>query len=643
MASSLGRAAAAASVAALTVSTLTTTLAGPTTAAAAPAPLARAHRQLVDVTVHPATYRTVDGVRVDDVPQSVVGGNQRWPDDGKGIWNPVTDRPAARVKKLSKQAGIHMLRYPGGTVANMFDFTRAIGPQAQRGCQTSGGFANGRFASTDSRFGPDEEEKYADAIGGESMVMVSAVSRSAADAADYVEYMNSPADGAATNPNGGTDWAEVRAANGHPKPYGIHYWEFGNEPFLLGQHYWWSPDTATRLQQFIHGGWQHQGAQDAAYQGNDGLFLGCDLATRQKGSGQPGQTYRVRFGPIALPGDPTSGVGDGPVTEPVLKVAGTTWTRVTSLADQGADAQVYTVDQAAGTVSFGDGTHGAVPAAGASLSIDYTSGVHDGFLQFQQAMKAVDPTIDVCSGWGQADFVEAMGATPYDCVGVHAYSTPADDGTLTRYDGLQAAAADRTAELADLRTRMATSFPKQKRRPDLLVTEYGVINVGSPQYEARLGHTLYLASQLAGQLRNDVRVSINSNTADVATGITGSDANLLGSTPFLTTARSLVFRLFASVAGGRVLRTGLAHNPTVGSDTGRYGALDVLSSCTDGTVRTIVVNRDATAKVRTRLTVSRHAIAGPVEVSTVDGASPESFNDPAHLHDVTLTHARTRA
>ena len=44
---------------------------------------------------------------------------------------------------------------------------------------------------------------------------------SAADAADLIEYLNAPADGEVTNPNGGVDWAEVRAANGHSEPYGV--------------------------------------------------------------------------------------------------------------------------------------------------------------------------------------------------------------------------------------------------------------------------------------------------------------------------------------------------------------------------------------------------------------------------------------
>jgi alpha-L-arabinofuranosidase len=634
----LGRALLATSVAALVC-------AGTLTAAPA-ASAAPAKDRPVKIKVRTTPYRTVDGVKVTDVSESVVGSNQRWPDDGKGVWDPVTGQPAPNVVRLSKEAGLRLLRYPGGTVANTFDFRSAIGPQAQRGCQTSGGFANGRFAATDSRFGPDENEKMAEAIGGESMVMLAPIGRSASYAADYVEYMNSPADGAASNPSGGTDWAEVRAANGHPEPYGVHYWEFGNEPYLTGQHYWWSADAATRVQQFIRGGWQRQGVQDPVYKDNDGLFSGCDLLNRKQGSGQPGQSYRVRFGPIGLPGDEagSTGVGDGPITEPVLRVAGTTWTRVASLADQAADAQVYTVDQQAGTVSFGDGVHGAVPAAGASLSIEYTSGVQGGYTAFRDAMRAVDPSIEVCSGWGTAQFVDAMGSRPYDCLGAHSYTVPPDDGTISRYDALQAGAATRDAELRDLRQRMASHFPSTADRPDLLVTEYGTVDVPTQAYEARLGHTLYLASQVAGQLENDARASINSNTADLPAGrgTTDSAANLLGSAPFFTTARSLMLRLYASTAGGELVRSNVRRNPLLSHPTGSYDALRVVSTCDDGLLRTIVVNRDDEHRVKATLAVPKRAVRGTVRVKTVNGASIDSYNLPEHPDDVTLETSRAK-
>jgi alpha-N-arabinofuranosidase len=447
---------------------------------------------------------TVDGRSVGPVPAGIVGANHRWPNDGLGMWDPTTNSPVDGIDALSRQIGLHTVRHPGGTVANLFDFTKAIGPHNQRGCQTSGGFAVGLFAPTDSRYGPDENEKYVEAIGGETMVMVPTINRTAADAADYVEYMNSPADGVLSNPNGGLDWGDIRAQNGHPSPYGIHIWEFGNEPYLANQRYWRASDTATKVAQFIEGGWQRQTASDPQYADNDGLFLGCDLATRRAGTGEPGQTYRVRFAPIALPGDEhgAAGVGDAPVTEPLLTVAGESWRRVDDLSTQPPEAKVYAIDQAEGLVHFGDGVRGAVPPAGARLSIEYTSGVHEGYLAFRAAMKAVDPTIQVCAGWGKPEFVDAMGSRPYDCLGVHSYSTPPDDGTLTRHGNLQAAAANRDADLKALRQQWKGYFPDGARRPDLMVTEYGTLNVNTPLFTARLSHVLYLADLVASQLEN---------------------------------------------------------------------------------------------------------------------------------------------
>jgi alpha-L-arabinofuranosidase len=49
------------------------------------------------------------------------------------------------------------------------------------------------------------------------------------NAADWVEYANAPNNG--SNPGGGTDWAAVRGANGHPNPWGIELWNIGLEPW----------------------------------------------------------------------------------------------------------------------------------------------------------------------------------------------------------------------------------------------------------------------------------------------------------------------------------------------------------------------------------------------------------------------------
>jgi alpha-L-arabinofuranosidase len=55
------------------------------------------------------------------------------------------------------------------------------------------------------------------------------VQNAASLAADWVEYCNSLNDG--SNPNGGTNWAALRASQGMSNPLNIKYWEIGNENY----------------------------------------------------------------------------------------------------------------------------------------------------------------------------------------------------------------------------------------------------------------------------------------------------------------------------------------------------------------------------------------------------------------------------
>ena len=45
------------------------------------------------------------------------------------------------------------------------------------------------------------------------------------DVRDWIEYCNGPAS---------SKWGQVRAANGHPEPYGVKYWEIDNETWHMG-------------------------------------------------------------------------------------------------------------------------------------------------------------------------------------------------------------------------------------------------------------------------------------------------------------------------------------------------------------------------------------------------------------------------
>lgn len=560
----------------------------------------------VEIRVDRGPLVMADGIPAPAIEPAIFGANARWIDDELGAWDPATQGPAAGFGDAARAADLELIRYPGGTVANFFDFKKAIGPVTQRGCQTSGGFAAVRFGNLPAArngFGPDEEEKVVSAIGAKTMVMVPSINQTAQDAADYVEYMNSPSDRTTTNPNGGTDWAEVRAANGHPAPYGIKTWEFGNEPFLDGQRYWRDADLQTRVEQFIDGGWSRQTAASATYQNDDGLFSGCDLVNRKTSTGAANQTYRTRYNPIALPADATA--ESGPIAEPVLTVADARWTRVDSLATAGPTDHVYQVGTADGTVTFGDGTHGAIPAKGAALSIEYTTGRQDGFLDFVTAMKAVDPKITVCSGWGKPEFVDAMGKRPYDCIGIHSYTDQAGGDADGAYDSTELYqqlmnSSDRpTQDLVGLRKQLGKYFPDPRKRPALTVTEYGTISQNGPtgvstpnNFAAMQMHNVYETTMLIGQISNGVRLAINSNlnggpNDDPAKRDWG---NILGSPPgFGITGRSMSLTLAAPMIGSAPRKVTTRNNPVLPGQN--YTAVVVAATRTRGGVQLLVVNR----------------------------------------------------
>lgn len=113
---------------------------------------------------------------------------------------------------LAKGAKVTMFRYPGGCGTHAFDWKKTIGKR------------RGQFL-----FGLDEFAEVCSRYKAQPIITVSYFTNEESDKADLVEYLNSPVDG--INPNGGVDWAKVRAKNGHHKPYNIKYFEIGNEVY----------------------------------------------------------------------------------------------------------------------------------------------------------------------------------------------------------------------------------------------------------------------------------------------------------------------------------------------------------------------------------------------------------------------------
>ncbi|GBE16754.1 intracellular exo-alpha-L-arabinofuranosidase 2 [bacterium BMS3Abin15] len=123
-------------------------------------------------------------------------------DYGAGIWNPRKNEYVEEVVNLAKEAGLSIFRF---ATMNHNEWKKSIGNNREH-----------------FLFGLDEFMKTVHAIGAEPFITISYFTGNEQDAADLVEYLNVESDGKHF-------WADKRAENGHPEPYGVKYFELGNE------------------------------------------------------------------------------------------------------------------------------------------------------------------------------------------------------------------------------------------------------------------------------------------------------------------------------------------------------------------------------------------------------------------------------
>jgi alpha-N-arabinofuranosidase len=114
-----------------------------------------------------------------------------------------------------------MWRLPGGNFLSDWDWHGAIGPRDKRAPM----FDEAWSSMQPNDIGMDEWMELARIVGVDPYITVNAGLGDANSAAEEVEYLNGPAS---------SEWGAKRAVNGHPKPYGVKYWDIGNEPYG-----WW--------------------------------------------------------------------------------------------------------------------------------------------------------------------------------------------------------------------------------------------------------------------------------------------------------------------------------------------------------------------------------------------------------------------
>lgn len=121
------------------------------------------------------------------------------------------------------------LRWPGGGYAAQYRWPWGIGPQEERVRWPHLMWMN----YDQNSFGTDEFIQLCRQINSEPVIVVrigfdrpeSEHTMILQEACDWVAYCNEPATG---------KWGSKRAANGHPEPYNVKYWEIDNEMWEFG-------------------------------------------------------------------------------------------------------------------------------------------------------------------------------------------------------------------------------------------------------------------------------------------------------------------------------------------------------------------------------------------------------------------------
>ena len=118
-------------------------------------------------------------------------------------------------------AALHpgFIRWPGGNVAQDYHWKWGTGPRDHRPVWVNASWAN---ELEPSDFGTDEFIEFARRVRSEPSITVNVEGRGATaeEAAAWVEYCNG-------DPK--SEYGRVRAANGHPEPFHVLFWEIGNE------------------------------------------------------------------------------------------------------------------------------------------------------------------------------------------------------------------------------------------------------------------------------------------------------------------------------------------------------------------------------------------------------------------------------
>ncbi len=578
------------------------------------------------------------------VSKYLFGANLLWAYNEEGAFDAAADNFYPAFVDSLRKLGITSLRYPGGTDSDSFNWQRAIGPLRDRLDNEPYGMQYTRISDiccdldgpAKSSVGPDEFGHLLDESGAIGDVVVNFATGTTQEAADFVAYMTAPpSKHPSSNPADASYWAALRARDGHPGPYDVPYWEVGNEQVFPGQFGWragavvsigrhstFCPPSQVATCLYAFGGTTYFSPQPV------GTFAD-ELRSASYSSGQAHQVFYVYFPPVV----PRS---------LIVYVAGKPWSEVSNLALAGPRARVYTLTPINGAIRFGNDVHGAIPARGADIKVSYDSGPHGGFVEFYDAMKAMNPRIHVCeTEETNTAFLQMMGTKyRYDCVELHEYAKPTDiDAPMAQYeDSLMAFPGYEGSVLADLQAEIRSY---SGRDIPVVLTEYGQLVApmpkADPQFNLSLDEGLLIGAQLEEWAEHGVPLAEKYLLDSVPflgtypyVGLSTDSAMLAGPGPnFLVEPTGEVMGLMSRLAGSQLLQISAVNDPPISPDVNAPDLWAMAAITPKGALDLLVIDASPTTSVQAKVVIDGLAYGGRAHVLVLDGPSPTSYNTPS--------------
>jgi hypothetical protein len=488
--------------------------------------------------------------------------------------------------------GISSVRWPGGCFAEGYHWRSAVGSAREQRARGAAVCEGEQMSSPSVRadVGPDEFMAILRRGGAVPVLTVNFATGTAQEAANWVEYMNGESPGLSEGSRWGWTpdsyggnakappgyFAWLREYFGNRQPYGVKYWAVGNE-FEARSTPSWTRDAT----QYYWGG----EGRITSLMSRDPTRTDWSLEQRTS-AGEPSAEFFTPFVPV-VPGSEKVEVLPILRKTPLELGPATVWDPVPRITAAGP-RNVYQIRPEEGRIVFGDGIRGNLLPSGSVVRITYTSGPHDGFVEYARRMKAVDPTILVGTSAAFSEIpAEAAAAVDFGAVNLYPSHLWNDPDPVKRYYRILASpVSEFEPYLRRAHEYLRRGFPARKIQ--LAVTEYN-FSLDSPHLRS-LASALFVADALRVFATHQVSLA-NYYSLDL---LRARDARGRGEPP-----PGIVFRLYRDHFGTKLIATRTMGIPDSEGDLDgrnvRFPFLEVLASAKEGgrTVSVMILNKHA--------------------------------------------------